>query len=115
MRQDATGSPLRPARRLLAALLATGLAACSTIGDDFVLANARRVQNGMTREEVIAIMGSEPSTVEGSDHGKLIWLYALADPLTIDRKRVSFSFDEYGKVYGIPREGVLGGSAGEHF
>ena len=69
----------------------------------------------MTREEVIAIMGSEPSTVEGGDHGKLVWLYSSADPMTFNLKRVSFIFDEYGKVYGIPRDGILGSAAKEDY
>lgn len=87
--------------------LAAGLWSCSTIGEDFELGQASQVRNGMSREEVIAIMGSPPSPVEGGDHGKLIWLYSSADPLSVKLKRVSFSFDENGKVYGIPPEGLI--------
>lgn len=98
-----------------AALLAASLTGCSAIGDDFVLENARRVQNGMTREEVIAIMGAEPSAVEGGDQGKLVWLYSSANFLTFNFKRVSFSFDEYGKVYDIPRDDHPSRAVGEEY
>ena len=88
------------------ALISSLLAACSTVGDDFQLDHARQIRNGMTREEVIAIMGSPPSDVEGGDHGKLIWLFSSADQLVVHFKRVSFSFDDQGKLYGIPKEGI---------
>ena len=89
------------------ALISCLLAACSTIGEDFEWDRARQIRNGMTREEVIAIMGSPPSDVEGGDHGKLIWLFSSADPLDVHFKRVSFSFDDQGKLYGIPKEGIV--------
>lgn len=100
--------PGPPAVRALAGLgLAASLWACSTIGEDFELDQANRVRNGMSREEVIAVMGAPPSPVEGGDHGKLVWLYSSADPMSVRMKRVSFSFDENGKVYGIPPKGVI--------
>jgi outer membrane protein assembly factor BamE (lipoprotein component of BamABCDE complex) len=89
------------------ALISGLLHACSTIGEDFEWDRARQIRNGMTREEVIAIMGSPPSDVEGGDHGKLIWLFSSADPLDVHFKRVSFTFDEQGKLYGIPKEGIV--------
>jgi outer membrane protein assembly factor BamE (lipoprotein component of BamABCDE complex) len=89
-------------------VISTLFAACSTIGEDFDLDRARQIRNGMTREEVIALMGSPPSDVEGGDHGKLIWLFSSANSLDVHLKRVSFSFDDQGKLYGIPKEGVMG-------
>lgn len=104
-------SRLRWPRFIFAGSMVGHLSGCSTIGDDFEWANAPRVQNGMTREQVMAIMGSSPSTVEGADPGKLIWLYSTADPLSVKLNRVSFSFDAYGRVYGIPAAGLTGGAA----
>lgn len=100
------------ARRLARLIvLCTGyalLAACATLGDHFERENARRVRNGMTREEVIRIMGSPPSTVEGTDPSKLVWLYATSDPMTYSMNRITIRFDEYGKSYGIPKDGIIG-------
>jgi hypothetical protein len=90
----------------LVLLAALALPACSSIGTDFELANAERVRNGMSREQVIEVMGSEPSDVEGSDRGTLIWLYSTASVLSTHVQRVSFTLDENGRVYGIPRDGI---------
>lgn len=87
-------------------LLATlGLSGCSTLGEPFDLENAKQVQNGMSREEVIRIMGSEPSPLEGADEGKLTWYFAYANPISFGSvtERVSFRLDEQGRVYGIPK------------
>ena len=84
------------------------LAACATLGDSFDRENARRVRNGMTREEVIRIMGSPPTTVEGTDPSKLVWLYATSDPMTYSMNRITIRFDEYGKSCGIPKDGIIG-------
>lgn len=84
------------------------LAACATLGNNFDRENARRVHNGMTREEVIRIMGSPPSNVEGTDPSKLVWLYATSDPMTYSMNRITIRFDEYGKSYGIPKDGIIG-------
>ena len=84
------------------------IAGCSGLGDAFEFDHASRVRNGMTREEVIAIMGSSPATVEGTDPGKLTWIDAAADPLNYYYAKVSFTFDEHGRVYGIPEPGRIG-------
>ena len=84
------------------------IAGCSGLGEAFESDHASRVRNGMTREEVIAIMGSPPARVEGTDPGKLTWIDAAADPLNYYYEKVSFSFDENGKVYGIPEPGRIG-------
>jgi hypothetical protein len=90
----------------LVLLAALALPACSSIGTDFELANAARVRNGMSRQQVIAVMGSEPTDVEGSDRGNLVWLYSTASVVSTHLQRVSFSLDENGRVYGIPKEGI---------
>jgi hypothetical protein len=95
--------------------IAALFAACSTLGDDFDMAQARAVKNGMTEEQVIAIMGSNPSAVEGAGHGKLVWLYSSASPLSFHLKRISFSLDERGRVYGIPKDGPIGSVAEEAY
>ena len=82
------------------------LSGCTTIGDDFELENARLLKNGMTRDQVIATMGTQPSEVEGKDPGKLVWLYSSAHPLTLNMKRISVAFDAKGKSYGIPKAGI---------
>lgn len=62
-------------------LTGMSLAGCITLGEDFALENAIKVKNGMTREQEIAVMGSDPSPVEGTDEGKLTWIYSWANPV----------------------------------
>ena len=89
-------------------LASLALSGCSTLGEPFDLDNARRVQNGMSRDAVIRVMGSEPSPVEGADEGKLTWYFAYANPISFGSvtERVSFRLDEHGRVYGIPKGGI---------
>ena len=95
---------------ILVTLAGLSLSGCITLGDDFALENAAKVKNGMTREQVIALMGSEPSSMEGTDEGKLLWIYSWTHPFAVgtEMQRVSFSFDEHGRVYGVQERGPSG-------
>ena len=79
------------------------ISGCSAIGESFDASNAHLIRNGMTRDEVIALMGTPPSTVEGADPGTLLWIDASADALGYHEQRVRFSFDEHDRVYGLPK------------
>jgi len=92
-------------REASAVFSASVLAACTTLGDDFDLTRAQQVRNGMSQPEVIAIMGSSPSAVEGGGHGKLIWVYSAATPLNVAFKRATFGLDEAGRVSNRTVEG----------
>lgn len=96
---------LRGVKALLPGLLFMVLTGCTSLGETFDAEQASKIRNGMSRQEVIAIMGSEPSTVEGSDPWKSVWLFTVADPFSFGTRteRVSFTFDENHRVYGLPR------------
>ncbi len=93
---------------LLAKFISLSLVACVSAGPKFTIQQANKITNGMTREEVIAIMGSKPSTI--TDAAKtFIWSYANVNFIgTMKSRTVKISFDENGKSYGIPKEGVFG-------
>jgi outer membrane protein assembly factor BamE (lipoprotein component of BamABCDE complex) len=83
-------------------LLAALLAGCSVSrGTNFEWRDANSIRNGMTREQVIGIIG-EPNSAAG-DGSYLIWSYGSANMITGSNqsKAVKFSFDENGKTYGI--------------
>lgn len=84
------------------------LAACASSGKKFSIDDADKVQNGMTREQVIKIMGTTPYSI--SDQGKtFVWSWASVGVLGGTKSRaVTFRFDEEGKTYGIPAGGVYG-------
>lgn len=87
----------------------TVLSACSTLGTDFEENNALKIRNGMTREEVIGVMGSPPSQVEGTNDWRLTWIYTISDPISFGSrsKRVTVTFDDRGKAEGVPPGGIV--------
>lgn len=94
-------------KNIIALFLAFFLIACThTRGKDFTLDDANKVKNGMTREQVIAIMGSNPTTVKDKS---FVWIYVEVNGLTMGSKSksVKFLFDDNGKTYGIPEGGAF--------
>lgn len=85
---------------LLGSTLGAVLAGCATIGQDFDSDRARLLRKGMSRETVVAVIGEAPSSVEGKDSWRLVWLYAEADPIGfgVTEKRLSVSFDAKGRA-----------------
>lgn len=84
------------------------LTACASHGHNFSIDQANRVTNGMTREEVIRIMGGKPNSV--ANGGKtFIWSFAKANFIGgTESRAVKFTFDDDGKAVGIPAGGVYG-------
>lgn len=96
-------------RNAIASVVAAVLiAGCASAGQKFSIESANTVTNGMTREQVIEVMGSKPSTV--TNQGKVfVWSYAKVGILGGTSSRaVKFQFDDDGKTFGIPPGGVYG-------
>ena len=98
-------NPLSP----LLILWVMALLGCSTLGTDFEENNALKIRKGMTRDEVIAVMGSPPSEVEGTNDWRLTWIYTVSDPISFGSrsKRVTVTFDDRGKAEGVPPGGIV--------
>jgi outer membrane protein assembly factor BamE (lipoprotein component of BamABCDE complex) len=81
---------------------------CASSGQYFTIDNANQIKNGMTREEVIAIMGTNPYQI--TDQGKtFVWSYAQVGATgRMESRAVKFNFDENGKTYGVPAGGAYG-------
>lgn len=100
---------IRGFRRLSLAGVCVVLSACTTIGTDFDPDQARKIRRGMTRSEVVAIMGSPPSEVEGTNDWRLTWIWQESDVVSFGArtKRVTVTFDERGRVDNAPPEGIV--------
>ena len=95
--------------RILLGLGMATLCGCSTLGTDFEESHALKIRKGMTREEVIATMGSPPSEVEGTNDWRLTWIYTVSDPISFGSrsKRVTVTFDDQGHAEGVPPGGIV--------
>ena len=95
-------------KKIIVVCLLLAVMGCASSGKYFTVDDANRVTNGMTREEVIQIMGTAPYQITGQGE-RLVWSYAEADLLGRTRWRaVPFTFDDNGKTYGIPEGGMFG-------
>lgn len=95
-------------KKIIVVCLVLVLMGCAGAGKYFTIDDANKVTNGMTREEVIAIMGTTPYQITGQ--GKtFVWSYAkMGMSGRMDSRAVKFSFDENGKTYGVPLGGAYG-------
>lgn len=95
---------------LISVVTALLIVGCASSGKDFSPQVANTIRNGMTREEVVAKFGSNPSSIR--DQGQtFIWSFAKVGFMGgTESRAVRFSFDENGKTYGIPAGGVFGDS-----
>ncbi len=95
--------------RILLMLGMATICGCSTLGTDFEESHALKIRKGMTREEVIATMGSPPSEVEGTNDWRLTWIYTVSDPISFGSrsKRVTVTFDDRGHAEGVPPGGIV--------
>ncbi|MBF5004762.1 outer membrane protein assembly factor BamE domain-containing protein [Diaphorobacter caeni] len=96
-------------KKLIPLALALLLTACASSGHKFTIQQANQIQNGMTREQVVKIMGGKPNSI--TNQGKtFIWSYAKVNGFTGGHRSraVKIDFDENNMSYGIPPGGVYG-------
>lgn len=91
-------------RTLQIVITLLALSGC-TRGTYYDFSSADRVKNGMTREQVIQIMGGPPNSVTDN---KLVWSWAKVNPITLgtESRAVAFTFDKDGKTFDVPEGGV---------
>lgn len=93
----------RPRFVFLGLFLATVLWGCATHGANFRLEDARRVELGMTKTQVVDIMGSEPSDVHEDMTGELwMWNRVVVTIVSSESKSFAVKFKD-GKVVWINR------------
>jgi outer membrane protein assembly factor BamE (lipoprotein component of BamABCDE complex) len=95
-------------KKILCLVAIIVLMGCASAGQYFTIDSANKIKNGMTRDEVVAIMGTKPYQI--TDQGKtFVWSYAQVGATgRMESRAVKFSFDEKGKTYGVPDDGAYG-------
>jgi len=82
---------------LLLTILLTG---CSiTNGREFEIADANRICDGMSKNEVMGIMKSKPMAVSGNT---FTWYYSESGLTGWDMRKATVQFDDNGKITGLP-------------
>ena len=92
---------LRKLTLVLGALMVPLLTGCVTArGPNFQMEDARRVEIGMTKAQVVEIMGFEPSSVHEDASGEL-WVWVHVTP-TLSSKSFAVKFKD-NKALSIQR------------
>jgi len=85
----------------LAVLILT--VACATAGHNYDPAQVKKVKPGMTRAQVVQIIGAEPTDVEvEGDQTHLIWAHASATMGSTTSKAATVTLNKAGVVVGEP-------------
>ena len=85
----------------LAALL---LAGCVSMGTDYDPAAVDRLQVGMTKAQVIQMLGQPNQVVTNSDGtSRMIWVHSTGSMLGAKARSVGLPFDRNGKLTDVPK------------
>lgn len=77
--------------------------ACATAGHNYDPAQVKKVKAGMTRAQVVQIIGAEPTDVEvEGDQTHLIWAYAESNMGKTTSKAATVTLNKAGVVVGQP-------------
>lgn len=77
--------------------------ACATAGHNYDPAQVKKIRPGMTRAQVVQIIGAEPTDVEvEGNQTHLIWAHASATMGSVTSKAVTVTLDKAGLVVGEP-------------
>lgn len=91
-------------RKYHVALAALLLAGCVSMGTDYDTAAVDRLQVGMTKAQVIQMLGQPNQVVTLSGGGqKLVWVHSTGSMLGANARSVSLPFDRDGKLTDVPR------------
>lgn len=86
-------------------LLATALmlAACVSMGTNYDTAAVDRLQVGMTKVEVVSMLGQPNQVITNSDGSeRLIWVHSTGSMLGANARSVGLPFGPDGKLTSVP-------------
>jgi hypothetical protein len=93
-------------KKIVIYTLALLIVSCASAGTNFRIADANKLHNGMTKDEVIKVMQVKPVSASMNE---LVWSYGHANLFTGSvHKSVSVLFDDNGLSTKIPANGYFG-------
>ncbi|MES2176118.1 MAG: outer membrane protein assembly factor BamE [Pseudomonadota bacterium] len=80
------------------------LAGCVSMGTNYDAKAVESLQIGMTKAEVVRLLGQPTQTVTVSDGGqRLIWVHSTASMFGANARSVSLPFDRDGQLVDVPK------------
>ena len=81
------------------------LAGCVSMGTDYDSAAVDRLQVGMTKAQVIQILGQPNQVIANSDGGeRLIWIHSTGSIFGANARSVGLPFGRDGRLTDVPRQ-----------
>lgn len=90
-------------RKYLVAVAALSLAGCVSMGTNYDVAAVDRLRVGMTKAEVIGLLGQPNQVVTNSDGSeRLVWVHSTGSMCGANARSVGLPFDRGGKLTDVP-------------
>jgi hypothetical protein len=94
-------------RKNLAVLAALLLAGCVSMGTNYDVAAVDRLQKGMTKAEVIQMLGKPNQFINYSNGTEsLIWVHSTGSMFGANARSVGLPFGPDGKLTDVPAKGA---------
>lgn len=91
-------------RKNLAVAAALLLAGCVSMGTNYDVAAVDRLQVGMTKAEVISLLGQPNQIVTNSDGSeRLVWVHSTGSMLGANARSVGLPFGPDGRLTNVPQ------------
>jgi hypothetical protein len=88
----------------LSFVAAWALTGCVSMGTNYDVDAVDRLQVGMTKAEVIGLLGQPNQVVSNSDGSqRLTWVHSTGSMLGANARSVGLPFDREGKLTDVPR------------
>ncbi|WP_066520316.1 outer membrane protein assembly factor BamE domain-containing protein [Sphingobium cloacae] len=84
--------------------IALALTGCVSMGTNYDVTAVDRLQVGMTKAEVIQLLGHPNQVITTSDGGqRLVWVYSTGSMFGANARSVGLPFGPEGKLTDIPK------------
>ncbi len=90
-------------KHFLSFTAALALAGCVSMGTDYDVAAVDRLQVGMTKAEVIGLLGQPNQVVTNADGSeRLVWVHSTGSMFGANARSVGLPFDANGRLTDVP-------------